>query len=99
MEQHEAGHGSLDDGRRVPSLWSDGGGTLPLIKELGELASLPVDFQLVGPVTVGCDNKAALSLIKDRTEGQPVKHIDIIHHFARDNVASSRLCTASLKTM
>jgi hypothetical protein len=42
-------------------------------------------------VVVRCDNKAALSLCKDRKEGQSVKHIDIIHHFARDHVASGEL--------
>jgi hypothetical protein len=38
---------------------------------------------------VYCDNKAALSLCKDRR--RRVKHIDIIHHFARDHVASGKL--------
>jgi hypothetical protein len=40
---------------------------------LGELASLSGDFPLVGPVLIGCDNKAALSLCQDRkgrAEGQ-----------------------------
>lgn len=40
---------------------------------------------------VMCDNKAALTLCNDRKEGQRVKHIDIIHHFARDHVASGEL--------
>jgi hypothetical protein len=42
-------------------------------------------------VIIRCDNKAALSLCKDRKEGQRVKHIDVIHHFARDHVASGEL--------
>ena len=33
-----------------------------------------------------CDNTAALSLLQDRKAGQRVKHIDIMHHFARDRV-------------
>jgi hypothetical protein len=37
------------------------------------------------------DNKAALSLLKDRKEGQRVKLIDVIHQFARDHVASGEL--------
>jgi hypothetical protein len=61
---------------------------LSLIKALGELALLSVDFPLVGPVTFGCDNKAALSLCKDYKSGQRVRHIDHDHHFARDQVAS-----------
>jgi hypothetical protein len=42
-------------------------------------------------VTVRCDNKAALSLCKDHKEGQRVKYIDVIHHFARDRVANGEL--------
>jgi hypothetical protein len=64
---------------------------LSLIKALGELTSLSADFPLQGPVVIGCDIKAALSLCNDRKEGQRVKHIDIIHHFARDHVASRAL--------
>jgi hypothetical protein len=45
-----------------------------------------VDFPLVGPVTIGCDSKAALSLCEDHMDGQWVKDIDIIHHLARDHV-------------
>jgi hypothetical protein len=35
-------------------------------------------------VAIGYDNKAAMSLCKARKEGQRVKHVDIIHHLARD---------------
>jgi hypothetical protein len=64
---------------------------LSLIKQLGELAHLSSDFPIKGPLTVLCDNKAALTLCNERKEGQRVKHIDIIHHFARDHVASGEL--------
>jgi hypothetical protein len=57
-------------------------------KALGEMALLPTDFLLSGPVTIRCDSKAALSLCKDCKEGQQVRHIDVIHHFAHDRVAS-----------
>jgi hypothetical protein len=40
---------------------------------------------------IRCDNKAGLSLCKDRKEGQRVKHIDVIHPFARDHVTSGKL--------
>ena len=61
---------------------------LSLRKALDELALLCADFPIQGPLIVFCDNKAALSLCNDRKEGQRAKHIDIIHHFARDHVAS-----------
>jgi hypothetical protein len=38
-----------------------------------------------------CDNKAAVSLCSDRKETKRAKHIDIVHHFARDRVASGEL--------
>jgi hypothetical protein len=64
---------------------------MSLRKALGEMALLSSDFLLGGRVIIRCDNKAALSLCKDRKEGQRVKHIDVIHHFARDHVASGEL--------
>jgi hypothetical protein len=64
---------------------------LSLGKAKGELAFLSSDFPLSGPVLIRCDNRAALSLCKERKEGQRVKHIDVIHHFARDHVASGEL--------
>jgi hypothetical protein len=39
---------------------------LSLGKAFGELALLSPDFPMGGPVVVGCDNKAALALCKDR---------------------------------
>jgi hypothetical protein len=55
-----------------------------------------------GEVTVIlCDNKAAVSLCLDRKETKRAKHIDIVHRFARDHVASgmSDLCIANLRIM
>ena len=64
---------------------------LSLLKQLHELAYLSHDFPIAGPLTILCDNKAALTLCNERKEGQRVKHIDIIHHFARDHVQSGEL--------
>jgi hypothetical protein len=50
-----------------------------------------VDFPLPGPVVIACENKAALPLCKDPKEGQRSKHIDIVHHLARDPVMSGEL--------
>jgi hypothetical protein len=57
------------------------------------MAMLSSDFLSVGPVGKMCDNKAALSLRMDRNEGQQVnyKHIDEVHHSARDRVTSVEL--------
>lgn len=64
---------------------------ISLRKAFDELALLSGDFPISGPLSIFCDNQAALTLCKDRKEGQRVKHIDIIHHFARDRVASGEL--------
>jgi hypothetical protein len=64
---------------------------MSLRKALGEMALLSPDFLLGGPVIIRCDNKEALSLCKNRKEGQRVQHIDVIHHFARDHVASGEI--------
>jgi hypothetical protein len=73
-------------------------GGLSLGKALGEIALLSSAFPLGGPVVIRCDNQAALSLCKDRKEGQRVKHVDVIHHFARDHVASGELCFVYCKS-
>jgi hypothetical protein len=57
---------------------------MSLRKVLGEMALLSSGSLLGRPVVTRCDNKAALSLCKDRKEGQGAKHNDVIHHFARD---------------
>jgi len=64
---------------------------LSLSKALDELALLCDDFPVKGPLSILCDNKAAMLLCKDRKETQRSKHIDIIHHFARDHVATGQL--------
>jgi hypothetical protein len=49
------------------------------------------DFPLAGPLIIQSDNNAALSLCLEHKEGQRAKHIDVIHHFARERVASGEL--------
>jgi hypothetical protein len=60
-------------------------------KLLREFVLLSSALRLEGAFHVFCDNKAALSSCKDRKETKRVKHIDIMHHFARDHVASGEL--------
>jgi hypothetical protein len=64
---------------------------LSVRKALSELSMLRSDLPLTGPLTVRCNNQAASSLCKDCKEGQRMKHVDIIHHFARDLVVSEEL--------
>jgi hypothetical protein len=71
---------------------------LSLIKQFNEFAHLSNDFPVRGPLTILCDNQAAIALCQDRKEGQRVKHIDIVHHFARDRVASGELHFAYCKS-
>ena len=59
-----------------------------LPKAIYEFALLSTGFPIKGSLTVFCDNKAVLSLCKDCKAGQSIKHVDIIHHFARYHVAS-----------
>ena len=71
-------------------MWCGGkGGTV--IAETTEFESVCSDNAWDSPLTVFCDNQAALTLCQDRKENQRVKHIDIIRHFARDHVASVEL--------
>ena len=60
-------------------------------KLMREFVGLCREFRVENALRVRCDNKAALALCKDRKETKRVKHIDIIHHFARDHVASGDL--------
>jgi hypothetical protein len=60
-------------------------------KLLREFVLLSNALRLEGALHVYCDNKAALSLCKDRKETKRVKHFDMMHHLARDHVASGEL--------
>jgi hypothetical protein len=64
---------------------------LSLVKALRELEPLSTDLPFKNPIVICCDSRAALSLCRDDKEGQRTKHIDVIHHFARDHVESGEL--------
>jgi hypothetical protein len=54
-----------------------------LLPELG----FPVD----GPFSINCDNKGAIELLKNPICSSKAKHIDTIHHFARERVAMKQI--------
>jgi hypothetical protein len=54
-------------------------------------SSLCSDFPVRGPVTILCDDRAAVSLCEDCKQGRRVKHIDVIHHFAQVRVDSCEI--------
>lgn len=59
------------------------------VKEALWLRKLMTDFNKLepGPVRIKTDNQAALSLLKYPISSMRSKHIDVIHHFARERVA------------
>jgi hypothetical protein len=64
---------------------------LLLINALRDFSLVSTDVPLQGSVVIECDNNVSILLRKDYKEGQRVKQIDIIHHFARDHLASGEL--------
>lgn len=52
-------------------------------KLLRDVSSLCGKLNVKGPVWVLCDNQAALTLCQDPKETQRIKHVGIIHYFAR----------------
>ncbi|KAJ9534056.1 hypothetical protein QJQ45_002051 [Haematococcus lacustris] len=46
---------------------------------------------VVQPVTIMCDNEAALTLVKHPIASARSKHIDVLHHFVRERVARGEL--------
>ncbi|KAJ9522908.1 hypothetical protein QJQ45_023697 [Haematococcus lacustris] len=57
----------------------------------GVLADLSLGLAVVQPVTIMCDNEAALTLVKHPIASARSKHIDVLHHFVRERVARGEL--------
>jgi hypothetical protein len=64
---------------------------LSLLKLLREFASLCRVLWPEKASVILCDKKAAVSLCSDRKKTKRAKHIDIVHHFARDHVATGNV--------
>jgi hypothetical protein len=59
------------------------------VKEALWLRKLLIDFgeDCTQPVLIWCDNQAALKLLVNPIVSARSKHIDVLHHFARERVA------------
>lgn len=64
-----------------------------LRKLLGDL-----DVEVHGPVLIQCDSQAAIKLLGNPIVSARSKHIDVMHHFARERVASGQVCFEYCRT-
>jgi hypothetical protein len=48
-------------------------------------------FETVTPITIHCDNQAAIQISENDIAHDRTKHIDIRHHFVRDEVNSNQI--------
>ena len=69
------------------------------VKEALWFRKLGGDLELdLGTVQIYCDNQGAIRLLKHPIASQRSKHIDVIHHFARERVARKEVGFAYCKT-
>lgn len=69
------------------------------VKEGLWLRKLFQDLHLdVGPIIIMGDNQAALKLLRNPISSVRTKHIDVIHHFARERVMRQDVCFKYIST-
>lgn len=50
------------------------------------------------PTTLFCDNQSAIQLALNESYHPKTKHIDVRHHFIRDNILSNKITLKSIST-
>jgi hypothetical protein len=70
------------------------------VKEALWLRKLMFDFgwRSSEPIMIRCDNQAALKLLVNPIVSARSKHIDVLHHFARERVARREVCFEYCRT-
>ncbi len=69
------------------------------VKEALWLRKLTSDFgQEPGITTIYCDNQATLNLLKHPVSSARSKHIDVLHHFAKERVIRQEVSFAYIRT-
>lgn len=53
----------------------------------------------VGPITIKCDNQAAITLVSHPDQRQKTKHIDVRYHFIRDQLEARRIHIEYVNTL
>ncbi|KAJ9531976.1 hypothetical protein QJQ45_003693 [Haematococcus lacustris] len=94
VKEDSLGHIARSKARRVVKRVRRRDG-VDVIKLLEPLRVLLVDLSVgssnVEPVTIMCDNEAAITLIKHPIASALSKHIDVLHHFVRERAARGEL--------
>jgi hypothetical protein len=63
-----------------------------ILTDLGlDAQGRPAAAEQLQPIVVDCDNQGAIALLNNPASTRRSKHIDIIHHFARDRVEQGQV--------
>ncbi|GAQ93129.1 hypothetical protein KFL_013160020 [Klebsormidium nitens] len=97
--QYGQGSGTGDKLTKGVSPSTQSGFPRQAVKEALWFRKLGGDLELdFGMVQIYCDNQGALWLLKHAIVLQRLKHIDVIHYFALERVASKEVAFAYCKT-